>query len=67
MFKYRVQGSGVGKFWGVDPLADKYPPWGPYAFSMSFVINSAEFERLGKSAIYCSREAPNKPITGVEN
>lgn len=36
----------VGRFFNVDPLAEKYPYWTPYAFSGNRVVDARELEGL---------------------
>ncbi len=43
-FKYRLEDSRIGRFFSVDPLADKYPHYTPYSFSGNKLINCRELE-----------------------
>ena len=45
-FKWRNYMSDVGRFFNIDPLAEKYPTWTPYAFSGNRVIDARELEGL---------------------
>jgi RHS repeat-associated protein len=47
-FKYRIHDPRIGRFFSVDPLADKYPYNSPYAFSENRVIDAIELEGLEK-------------------
>ncbi|MBU3661404.1 MAG: hypothetical protein FGM14_16165 [Flavobacteriales bacterium] len=41
-YKYRMHDPRVGRFFAVDPLADKYPYYSPYSFSGNRVIDYVE-------------------------
>jgi hypothetical protein len=43
-FKYRMDDPQIGRFWSIDPLADKYVYNSTYAFSENKVINGVELE-----------------------
>jgi len=45
-FKYRMDDLQLGRFWSVDPLANKYVYNSPYAFSEDKVIGHIELEGL---------------------
>jgi RHS repeat-associated protein len=45
-YKYRMHDPRIGRFFAVDPLADKYPHNGPYNFSENRVIDAVELEGL---------------------
>ncbi|MCG3167821.1 MAG: hypothetical protein POELPBGB_03616 [Bacteroidia bacterium] len=45
-FKYRVEDTRLGRFLSIDPLAQKYPKWSPYAFSGNQVVHTFELEGL---------------------
>jgi RHS repeat-associated protein len=45
-FKWRNYMPEVGRFFNVDPLAEKYQYWTPYAFSGNRVIDARELEGL---------------------
>jgi hypothetical protein len=45
-YKYRQHDARLGGFWGVDPLARKYPFYSPYAFSGNRLIDRVEVEGL---------------------
>lgn len=46
----------VGRFFNVDPLAEKYPTWGPYVFSGNRVIDARELEGLEPYVLFNTRE-----------
>jgi RHS repeat-associated protein len=50
-FKYRFDDPQIGRFWSIDPLADKYVYNSPYAFSENKVINGVELEGLEYSPV----------------
>ncbi|MGE8431506.1 DUF6443 domain-containing protein [Chryseobacterium joostei] len=45
-FKWRNSIPELGRFFNVDPLAEKYPTWSPYVFSGNRVIDARELEGL---------------------
>lgn len=45
-FKYRMDDPQIGRFWSVDPLANKYVYNSPYAFSEDKVTAYVELEGL---------------------
>ena len=45
-FKYRMYDLQIGRFWQIDPLADKYDYNSPYAFSENKVTTHVELEGL---------------------
>jgi RHS repeat-associated protein len=47
-FKYRMHDPQIGRFWQIDPLADKYVYNSTYAFSENQVISYRELEGLEK-------------------
>ena len=51
-FKWRMDDPQTGRFWQVDPLADKYVYNSPYAFSENKVIVHRELEGLEAEYIY---------------
>lgn len=51
-YKYRMHDPRVGRFFAVDPLADKYPFYSPYAFSGNRVLDAVELEGLEPSSIH---------------
>ncbi len=68
-FKWRNHQPDIGRFFNVDPLAEKYSHWSPYAFSGNQVVNARELEGLepyvvtGRSFIP-DKTAPN-PYSSV--
>jgi RHS repeat-associated protein len=50
-FKWRNHQPEIGRFFNVDPLAEKYTYNSPYAFSENHVTSHVELEGLEKSAI----------------
>lgn len=45
-FKWRNYDYSIGRFVGVDPLAENYSNWTPYAFAGNQVLHSREIEGL---------------------
>lgn len=45
-FKYRIDDPQIGRFWQIDPLADKYVYNSTYAFSENKVTSHVELEGL---------------------
>jgi hypothetical protein len=45
-FRYRFDDCQIGRFWTIDPLADKYTYNSPYAFSEDKVTGHIELEGL---------------------
>ena len=45
-YKFRMHDPRVGRFFSVDPLAQSYPYYSPYAFSGNRVIDAFELEGL---------------------
>lgn len=50
-FKYRMHDPQTGRFWQIDPLADKYIYNSTYAFSENHVTSHVELEGLEKVSI----------------
>lgn len=50
-FKWRNHQPDIGRFFNVDPLAEKYAYNSPYAFSENDVISAVELEGLEKQRI----------------
>jgi|GEM_PF-2390745 len=50
-FKYRMDDPQTGRFWQIDPLADKYVYNSTYAFSENHVTSHVELEGLEKFSI----------------
>jgi hypothetical protein len=51
-FKYRFDDCQIGRFWSIDPLADKYPYNSTYAFSEDKVTTHVELEGLEAEYIF---------------
>lgn len=45
-FKWRNYDVAIGRFFNIDPLAEKYVDWAPYVFSGNRVIDARELEGL---------------------
>jgi RHS repeat-associated protein len=45
-FKWRNYDPALGRFMSIDPLAEKYSKWTPYAFAGNQVVHSRELEGL---------------------
>ena len=63
-FKWRNQDPSIGRFFNIDPLADKYVYNSPYAFSENKVTNDIELEGLES---YPAQQALYKEIQKTEN
>ncbi len=46
----------VARFFNIDPLAEKYPTWGPYVFSGNRVIDARELEGLEPYVLFNTRD-----------
>ena len=55
-FKWRQYMPDVGRFFNVDPLAEKYNTWSPYTFSGNRVIDAREIEGLEPHVLFNTRE-----------
>lgn len=55
-FKWRNYMPDIGRFFNVDPLAEKYNTWTPYAFSGNRVIDARELEGLEPHVLFNTRE-----------
>lgn len=58
-FKYRVDDPQIGRFWQIDPLADKYVHNSTYAFSENKVIAHVELEGLESMDFRTQRNEEN--------
>jgi|GEM_PF-2173032 len=66
-FKWRNHDPAIGRFFNVDPLADKYVYNSPYAFSENHVTTHIELEGLEKVYIFDQTENPdNKRVYTAE-
>jgi hypothetical protein len=67
-FKWRMDDPQIGRFWQVDPLADKYVYNSTYAFSENKVTGHVELEGLeAVSFIDANKNEHNKPIVDAAN
>ncbi|SFT91551.1 RHS repeat-associated core domain-containing protein, partial [Chryseobacterium formosense] len=55
-FKWRNYMPDVGRFFNIDPLAEKYPTWAPYVFSGNRVVDARELEGLEPHVLFNTRE-----------
>jgi len=55
-FKWRNYMPDIGRFFNIDPLAEKYPTWAPYVFSGNRVIDARELEGLEPYVLFNTRE-----------
>lgn len=53
-FKWRNYDYAIGRFMNIDPLAEKYNYWTPYAFSGNRLIDARELEGLEPLSIHSS-------------
>lgn len=61
-FKWRMHDPQIGRFWQIDPLADKYIYNSTYAFSENHVTSHRELEGLEKISIHSQSFIPYKTI-----
>ena len=70
-FKWRMEDPILGRFITIDPLAEKYSYWTPYAFSGNRVVNARELEGLEPYIVTGRSFIPNKnvanPLAPVSN
>jgi RHS repeat-associated protein len=75
-YKFRMHDPRIGRFFAVDPLADKYPYYSPYQFSGNRLIDMIELEGLepaqsgsyaGQGAIAPQVDECGEEICGTEN
>lgn len=45
-FKWRNHQPDIGRFFGIDPMTERFPQWSPYVFSGNFIVNAREIEGL---------------------
>ena len=62
-FKYRMDDPQIGRFWQVDPMADKYVYNSTYAFSENHLTGHIELEGLEKISI---NDVLNRPLLAIE-
>lgn len=55
-FKWRNYDPAMGRFFNIDPLAEKYNMWAPYVFSGNRVIDARELEGLEPHVLFNTRE-----------
>lgn len=65
-YTYRMHDPRLGRFFAVDPLADKYPHNSPYAFSENVVINAVELEGLERNYVFNSAYLSAKALTVIQ-
>ncbi|WP_051190339.1 DUF6443 domain-containing protein [Kaistella palustris] len=72
-FKWRQYMPDVGRFFNIDPVAEKYNTWSPYTFSGNRVIDARELEGLEPyivtgRAFIPDRKVPNpKPFSNTKS
>jgi RHS repeat-associated protein len=69
-YKFRMHDPRLGRFFAVDPLANKYPHNSPFAFSENMVIHCIELEGLESVATYLVQLDENgkkKPLVRTES
>jgi RHS repeat-associated protein len=64
-FKWRNHQPDIGRFFNIDPLADKYVYNSPYAFSENQVVAFRELEGLEKVMFMVGLFEPNKGADNV--
>jgi RHS repeat-associated protein len=62
-FKWRNHQPDIGRFFNVDPLAEKYVYWSPYAFSGNQVVNARELEGLEPYIVTGRSFIPSKTVS----
>ncbi len=62
-FKWRNHQPDIGRFFNVDPLAEKYVYWSPYAFSGNQVVNARELEGLEPYVVTGRSFIPSKTVS----
>ncbi|WP_123911582.1 DUF4329 domain-containing protein [Chryseobacterium sp. G0162] len=55
-FKWRNYMPDVGRFFNIDPLAEKYPTWATYVLSGNRVVDARELEGLEPYVLFNTRE-----------
>nr|WP_262487993.1 DUF4329 domain-containing protein [Chryseobacterium indologenes] len=55
-YRWRNYDTGMARFFNVDPLAEKYNTWSPYAFSGNRVVDARELEGLEPHVLFNTRE-----------
>jgi RHS repeat-associated protein len=46
-FEFRNYDARLGRWWGIDPLREKYPSWSPYSFAMNSPIRFIDIDGKG--------------------
>lgn len=64
-YKYRVNDPRIGRFFSVDPLAQKYAYNSPYAFSENRVIDAVELDGLESAALYLPDNLTTEQVNDV--
>ena len=64
-FKWRNHQPDIGRFFGIDPLAEEYLYNSPYAFSENKVVAHVELE--GLESVTIAEAAIQREIKKVEN
>lgn len=62
-YEYRMHDPRVGRFLSVDPLANEYPFYSPYAFSGNRVIDKVELEGLEPAPAVSGDEVEGETTT----
>ena len=60
-FKWRNHQPDIGRFFNVDPLAEKYYYNSPYAFSENKVVAHVELEGLQSFSIHGTQQTKTGP------
>jgi RHS repeat-associated protein len=59
-FRYRMDDPQTGRFWQIDPLADKYVYNSTYAFSENKVTNNVELEGLEAATLVFPKDVTDQ-------
>ncbi|UOX34841.1 DUF4329 domain-containing protein [Flavobacterium sediminilitoris] len=66
-FKWRNYDYAIGRFMNIDPLAEDYPLWTPYAFSGNRVVDSRELEGLEPHTVHSSLQEASRNFSQEYN